>query len=367
MWYNKRETKTNTHTRIMSKQYNVAIVGLGGMGNWHREKIAEIENIKVKGSFDINPERQKFAVEKGLLAYDSFEAVLADPEIDIVTCATPNDSHKEIIIRALRAGKCAITEKPATLCSADLAEMDAVAKETGNLFTVHQNRRWDEDFLTVKRLFDTRELGEVFHLESRVHGSRGLPGGWRSLPEQGGGMVLDWGVHLFDQLLMMVPGKIKRVHATCTHITNELVDDGFTAHLEFENGVTALVDVSGNNFIFRSLPRWLVFGRDGTATLELWSKNGTMTRITNWDKKDAIPIRTAAGLTKTMAPRTDDTIKTDPLVYETPDVRDFYRNIMSTLEGKTEPAVKIPEVARVMRLMEAVFESDRKRQVVEFE
>ena len=348
----------------MSKTYKVAIVGFGGMANWHRETIAKIANIEVKGTFDIKPERQKLAAEYGLLPYDSFEAVLADPEIDIVLCATPNDVHKEIVIRALRAGKCAVSEKPVTLNSADLAEMAAAAKETGKLFTVHQNRRWDEDFLTVKRMYEKRELGEIFRFESRVHGSRGI-GGWRREAAHGGGMVLDWGVHLFDQLLMMVPGKLKRVFATTTHITVEEVDDGFTAHLEFENGITALVDVGGNNFI--QFPRWYVLGCDGSATIPHWQREGTMTRAINRDIDDAVPVRTASGYTKTMAPRTDETIETVPVVFETSDIHDFYRNVMATIEGREQPIVKIPEVARVMRLMEAVFESVKTKQVVDFE
>ena len=348
----------------MKKQYNLAIVGFGGMANWHREKIGEIDGIKVKGTFDINPARQQFAAEKGLLPYESLDAVLADPEIDIVLCATPNDVHKEVVIKTLRAGKTAVSEKPVTLSSADLAEMIAAAQETGKLFTVHQNRRWDEDFLTVKRIYENNELGELFRIESRVHGSRGI-GGWRREAAHGGGMVLDWGVHQFDQLLQMIPYKVKRVHAMLTNITVDDVDDGFTAHLEFENGIVALVEACGNNFI--TLPRWYVLGNNGSAVIPDWNKVGTMTRVTDWVKDDSTHIQAGAGLTKTMAPRTDETIKTEPLVFEQSDIRDFYRNVMATMEGREQIAVKLPEVARVMRLMEAVFESAKTKKVVEFE
>ena len=349
----------------MSKQFNLAIVGLGGMGNWHRETIEKIDGLSVRGSFDINPKRQEFAQSHGLIAYESLDALLADPLVDIVLCATPNDVHKDVVIRTLRAGKTAVCEKPVTLNSKDLAEMIAASKETGKLFVVHQNRRWDEDYLTVKRIYNDKSLGDVFRIESRVHGSRGIPGDWRAEPDKGGGMVLDWGVHLLDQMLQMVPGKLKRVRGTLTHITNEIVDDGFAAELEFENGLTALVEVGTNNFI--NLPRWYVLGRDGTAVIPIWERKGEMTRITNWDKNDAVPIRTAAGLTKTMAPRTNETIKTEPLVFEEADIRDFYKNVMATMEGKEEILIKLCENARVMRLMEAIFESAAKGQVVDFE
>ena len=67
-----------------------------------------------------------------------------------------------------------------------------MTKETGKLLTVHQNRRWDDDFLIIKKLVEEQKLGHVFRIESRVHGSRGIPGDWRKEKVHGGGMVLDW-------------------------------------------------------------------------------------------------------------------------------------------------------------------------------
>jgi scyllo-inositol 2-dehydrogenase (NADP+) len=347
------------------KNYNLAIVGLGGMGNWHRETIAEFKNLSVCGSFDIKPSRQVFAREHGIEPYESFEAVLADPEVDIVLCATPNDVHRDICIRALEAGKHVVCEKPVTLDSAELQDIIDASEKTGKLFVVHQNRRWDEDFLTMKDIFNRNLLGDVFRIESRVQGSRGIPGDWRQEKQYGGGMVLDWGVHLFDQILQMVPGKLKKVFATITHVTNELVDDGFYAELTFESGLVAHVEVGTSNFI--SLPRWYMLGRDGTAMIEGWDLKGKIVRCIDWTQNDAVPIRTAAGLTKTMAPRTEATIQEQPLEPVHGDIRDFYRNVIATIEGKEEIIVKNDEVMRCMKLMEAVFESAEKCKVIDFE
>ena len=71
------------------------------------------------------------------------------------------------------------------------------------LFTVHQNRRWDNDYRMVKKFIETNELGRIFAIDSKVYGSRGIPGDWRREKQHGGGMVLDWGVHLLDQVLML--------------------------------------------------------------------------------------------------------------------------------------------------------------------
>ena len=348
------------------QNYMLGIVGFGGMGNWHRETIDTIEGLKVAGIFDIAEERKCYAKEVGVHSYDSLEELLNDDKIDIILVATPNDLHKPIAIQAMRAGKNVVSEKPVTLNSKDLQDMIEVSKETGKLFTVHQNRRWDEDFLTMKKIYEEGSLGEVFRIESRVHGSRGIPGDWRQEKEHGGGMILDWGVHLLDQLLQMMGNtKLKRVYANVTNITNTMVDDGFTAHLSFENGVEALVEVGTSNFI--SLPRWYMIGQNGTAIIEDWDMKGRIVHAVGKNEKDVVPVRTAAGLTKTMAPRREDTIRTETLPIVKSDIRDFYRNVMKTIAGEEEQKIKLPEVMRVMKLMEAIFESSEKKKVVDFE
>lgn len=343
----------------------LGIVGYGGMGSWHGNIVKDIDGLIVKGVYDIKPERGIIAEEKGFQAYESLEALLADEEIDLVLVSTPNDLHRPIAIQAMRAGKNVVSEKPVTLSSEDLEEMIRVSEETGMLFTVHQNRRWDEDFLTMKKIYDEKLLGSVFRIESRVHGSRGIPGDWRQEKERGGGMVLDWGVHLLDQILMMLPGKLVRVYATMTNVTNTLVDDGFTAELTFECGTQVLVEVGTSNFI--SLPRWYMLGQDGTAVIEDWSLKGKIVRAVGVNEKDITPVITAAGLTKTMAPRREDTIRTEELPIVTSDIHDFYRNVMAAIRSEEEPRIKLPEVMRVMKLMEAIFESAETGRAVELE
>lgn len=348
---------------MADKAFKMAIVGFGGMGGWHRDLIEGIDHLTVKGVYDIKAQRRSYARSLGLLAYGSLEEVLADDELDLILCATPNDVHKEVVLKALGAGKHVVCEKPAAIHAKDFEEMMA-AQKTSRLF-VHQNRRWDEDYLTVRRILREQMLGPVFKVESRVHGSRGIPGDWRGSAEHGGGMVLDWGVHILDQALQMFDGKVKQVYGTMTHVTNEIVDDGFTAWLFFEHGPVFMAEVGTSNFI--SLPRWYVLGRDGSAVIRDWDLSGEIVRVTNWDKNDAVPVRTAAGLTKTMAPRTEDTIAAEALPVVHSDIRDYYRNVMDTIQGKCGQLVKNEEVLRVLRLMEAVFESAKTNQVVDFE
>ena len=347
-------------------KHRIGVIGYGGMGGWHVNKIATIENIELAGIWDIRECQREKARGKGIHVYESLEDLLSDETVDLVLIATPNDVHKPLAIAAMEAGKNVVCEKPVTLNSADLQEMVDTSVRTGKVFTVHQNRRWDKDFLVVKKIIEEGTLGPIFRIESRVQGAHGIPGDWRALPEHGGGMILDWGVHLLDQALLLYPeAKLQSVYATVSHVTNTLVDDGFYADLLFDNGIHMWVEVGTSNFV--ELPRWMVNGTDGTAIIEDFKRNGKIVCAHGEDDKDVVPVVTAAGLTKTMAPRREETIKTLPLPEVESDVRDFYRNLMAVIDGEAEQIVKLPQVQRVMRLMEAIMESATTGKVVAFE
>lgn len=342
------------------------LIGFGGMGKWHTEILENVPEIELAGIYDIKEEKRKLAEEAGFHTYETEEAMLADESIDVILVATPNDTHRPIALRAMEAGKNVIVEKPATLSLKELTELEDMAGKTGQFLTVHQNRRWDEDLLTVREILKDQTMGEIFRIESRVHGSRGIPGDWRKEKAHGGGMVLDWGVHLFDQIFRLTgERRLKTVYATLTNVTNQEVDDGFTAVLRFEGGLEVLVEVGTNNFI--SLPRWYVLGENGSAVVEDWDLSGKIVKAFSEEEKEIVPVRTAAGLTKTMAPRREDTIRVEDLPRVPGDIADFHRNVAAVLLRGEEPAVKLPEVKRVMRLMETVFESAEKNHVMDFE
>lgn len=342
------------------------LIGFGGMGKWHTEILENVPEIELAGIYDIKEEKRKLAEEAGFHTYETEEAMLEDESIDVILVATPNDTHRPIALRAMEAGKNVIVEKPATLSLKELTELEDMAGKTGRFLTVHQNRRWDEDLLTVREILKDQTMGEIFRIESRVHGSRGIPGDWRKEKAHGGGMVLDWGVHLFDQIFRLTgERRLKTVYATLTNVTNQEVDDGFTAVLRFEGGLEVLVEVGTNNFI--SLPRWYVLGENGSAVVEDWDLSGKIVKAFSEEEKEIVPVRTAAGLTKTMAPRREDTIRVEELPRVPGDIADFHRNVAAVLLRGEEPAVKLPEVKRVMRLMETVFESAEKNHVMDFE
>lgn len=340
----------------------IAVIGYGGMGSWHCEMIQKIEELELAGIYDISEERQKVAKEKHIYVYNSLEELLADPSISIVTVAIPNHLHKPVCIQAMEAGKNVVCEKPVALNHNELRDMVLTAKANHVIFTVHQNRRWDPDYRVMKQIYEEKTLGKVFRIESKVHGSRGIPGDWRNQPEYGGGMVLDWGVHLLDQIMQMIQKKVVSIYAELSYVTNEKCDDGFTVTMKFEDDLSVLVEVGTSNFI--NLPRWYMLGENGSAIIHDWNLNGKIVKISDWEKMDAVPIVAGAGLTKTMAPRTPETINEYPLPIVECDLKDFYRNVCKAITGEEEQLIKHEELMRVMTLMETLFESAEKNIVI---
>ena len=332
----------------------LAIVGFGGQGAWHAGWAAKSDCITLAGIYDIKKERCDFARESGIRVYASLDELLGDTEVDIVLCATPNESHKDISIAALRAGKHVVCEKPVTLSVADFDAIVEVAKEENRHFSVHQNRRWDVDYLALKGIIDSGEIGEVINIESRSHGSRGCPPDWR-LHKPSGGMMYDWGVHLIDQMMLLIPEKLVNVYCEMTNITTSEVDDGFHLKLTYESGKRATVEVGTYNFI--NLPRMYMQCRAGTAYIEEWRSNTRVAKLKTWQEKDVVPVQTAAGITRTMAPRDDVSVDFYEIPRLTADVHNFYRNFIDVIDNGAEPFVKNCEVRRVLLVMEAAFKS----------
>jgi predicted dehydrogenase len=339
---------------------NMAVIGMGGMAGWHRETIAKhIPEIKIKGAYDVREEARAHIAKLGIHNYASPDELYEDKTIDLVLIATPNDVHKSYAVSLLEAGKNVICEKPVTLNAGELEEIISVAERTGKIFTVHQNRRWDSDYLTVKKILTDGLLHNPYTIESRVQGSRRGMFGWRSHKINGGGMVLDWGIHLLDQMLDLIPGRVVSVNAHLHYIGTQEVDDCFTAMIRFESGLTYVVNISMNSFVVQ--PRWHISCEDGTAVIKNWELEGRIVKLSDPSELDWSEdiIYTAAGPTRSMLPRPKETTVEIPLPVVKGNSVDYYKNIVEVLRGKAAPIVTPAQALRVMKVVDAVFESQR--------
>lgn len=341
---------------------NLAVIGYGGMGGWHVQHAQQSDVVELLGVYDIKPERNELAESRGIHAYPSFEAVLEDPRVELITVAIPNDVHEEVCIRALQAGKNVICEKPVALSCDSLQRIIDAANAAGRIFSVHQNRRWDVDYLAMQQLQDSGEIGHFIRVESRIHGSRGIPSDWRGLKEYGGGMLYDWGVHLIDQVMLLIPEQVVSIDCRFDHITNDEVDDGFRLDMTFESGKTAFVEVGTYNFI--DMPRFYLRAEKGSALIKDWREKCKVVKCKYWHESEVLPVETAAGLTKTMAPRDEVTTDTYELERPVSDVHDYYRNIVKAIAGEEQPLVTHAQLMRVLKVIETCFVSAEKNQVI---
>ncbi|WP_179394562.1 Gfo/Idh/MocA family protein [Lacticaseibacillus absianus] len=348
------------------KELMMGIVGYGGMGAYHaRELIPASAHIRLKGAYDIDPERRSVIEADGFIAYPSYEAMLADPEIDLVLVATPNDRHRPLSLQALAAHKHVISEKPAMMNPAELEEVLTAAAAADRQFFVHQNRRWDPDFRVLTQIVQAQTIGDVFRVESRVHGANGIPGDWRHFARYGGGMIRDWGVHLLDQLLDLLDGPISRVTAETSQILGDDCDDGFTVRLDFNSGVTAVVEVGTTNYI--PLPRWYVKGTQGTAEIRDWDLHGEQVIATGVDTVAPTPVRAGVGLTKTMAPPSEAAVRHASLPAGVPLSVSFYDNVHDVICDGAPRVVQNSEVMRVLKLIDVITASAEQHQTLPFE
>ena len=147
---------------------NIGIIGHGFMGHEHETMLTQMEGIKVVGISDIDKE-QLNDVKEGIKRYNSNEELFADPEVQVVIIAANNNQHHDLVCQAARAGKDIICEKPVAMSIEELDDMVKVTGECGVKFTVHHQRRFDPDFRTMKNVYDSKTLGDVYRKSSCPH------------------------------------------------------------------------------------------------------------------------------------------------------------------------------------------------------
>lgn len=343
----------------------LGIIGFGWMGCKHfRQIIPKDIGITVGGVYDIDPERLQFAKELGLKVYEDLESFLLADEIDIVLVATPNHLHKQYVISALNAKKHVISEKPATLTSEELLEIMDAEKKSKKVYTVHQNRRWDKDFLIVKKAIQENMIGKPLVIESRVEGANGIPSDWRRDARCGGGMLYDWGVHLIDQLLCLSDSPVVSVYAQLMCV-NYQVDDNVRIFLQFQDGLRAQIEVTTLCFLHQ--PRWHILGSEGTMDVKNWECEGKIVKGKVKEIDWGIDmVKNAAGFTRTMRPRPKETVEELLLPELSADESRnlFYENVVRAIKGDKDSYVSSREVYRTSRVMDACFKSARENRVV---
>jgi predicted dehydrogenase len=171
--------------------------------------------------------------------YNSVDDLLKDPEVELVVIGTPNTTHFPIAKAALEAGKHVIVDKPITTSYADAVELSKLAKSRNLILTAYQNRRWDSDFLTVRKLISEKVLGDLHDFVSHYDRYRpNLKVNWREEPGPGAGIIWDLGSHLIDQVVVLFgrPAKVTGFVQNLRGKGHASVGDEYTVLLHYPRG-----------------------------------------------------------------------------------------------------------------------------------
>lgn len=339
---------------MQSTTHNVALVGFGLAGaKFHAPLIATTPGLRLAAVVTSNAERAARARD----LYPAIEVVVGADELwrragdlglDLAVLATPNRTHVPLTEAALGAGLSVVVDKPFTPTAAEARHLIAAAADAGRFVTVFQNRRWDGDFLTVRRLIERGELGEVHRFESRFERWRPeIKPGWRQRPdpEEAGGLLYDLGAHLIDQAMVLFGG-VEEVHAELRQRRpgSEVDDDTFVA-LRHASGTISHLWMS--DVATRPGPRFRVLGskagyvKHGLDGQEEALRSGRTPDEPGWGEEPEERWGTVGA---------DDEVRKVETVPG--DYPDFYAGVVEALRGDAPPPVDPEEAARVLEVIE---------------
>ncbi len=298
----------------------------------------------------------------------STDEAFADPTIDLIVVATPNDSHVEMAQRALESGKHVVVDKPVAGSSAQVRALMALAERQGRLLAPFHNRRFDGDFLTVRKLKEQGRLGRITLVDSHFDRFRPLQRAntWKEAGGAANGILFDLGPHLVDQALALF-GTPRTITASVRHERDvTAIEDAFDIVLEFdlpeghslryECHTTMLAPEAAPRFrVNGTLGSYVKFGLDPQESALLGgARPKRLGSAEPW-----LPEEEAAWGSLTLATRVTEPIQVERsrLPSEIGDYRRFYVNVRDAIRGETRLAISAEDAFRTIRLLELALEA----------
>jgi len=240
----------------------VAIVGFGLSGRYLQAPFFLANpNFRLKTIVSNNQNPQD--IYPGVQKATSLDAVLADPEVDLVSIASPNETHFAYTQKCLEAGKHVLVEKPFTATAAEAETLIKLAQDLGKHLFVFQNRRWDSDFLTVQKVIAEGLIGDVLSYEAHFNRYKPVlnPKKWKEVIAPGNGILYDLGSHILDQTIVLF-GKPKSIWGIkFTQREHSEVDDAFDVRLDYGK---IKVTLKSSLLVREDTPRYIIQGTKGS-------------------------------------------------------------------------------------------------------
>ncbi|MDB4866470.1 MAG: gfo/Idh/MocA family oxidoreductase [Cohnella sp.] len=274
------------------KKLNVAVIGAGSISEVHFNAYTNNPEVNLYAVCDLNEERAKAKAAKygAQKVFTDYRQLLADAAVDAVSICTWNNSHAEISIAAVEAGKSVLVEKPLCKTVEEAERVEAAVRKSNKVLQVGFVRRYSSNTKIVKDFLESGDLGEIYFAKATCLRRLGNPGGWFSDKERsGGGPLIDLGVHIIDlSWYLMGKPKVKSVSgnvynrlgnrdnvknlsfykASDYDASKNTVEDLANAMIRFENGASLLVDVSFTLHAKKDEITVKIYGDKGGAEIE---------------------------------------------------------------------------------------------------
>jgi predicted dehydrogenase len=303
----------------------------------------------------------------------SVEEAFGDPSIDLIVVATPNDSHVEMAKRVLESGKHVVIDKPIAGTSAEALELIALATKQGKVLAPFHNRRFDGDFLTVRKLVTEGRLGRITLVDAHFDRFRPIQRAntWKEAGGAANGLLFDLGPHLLDQALALF-GTPKSVTASVRRERDvTAIEDAFDIVLEFARAAVAGEAARGIRYechatmiaaepaarfrVHGTLGSYVKFGLDPQeAALLGGARPPELGSAEPW-----LPEAESAWGTLTVATHAAEPVQLErsKLATEVGDYRKFYANVRDAIRGEAPLVVSAEDGYRTIRLLELALQS----------
>ena len=333
----------------------VALLGYGAIGAEHAAAVTSTPGLRLVGVADTDPSRRQAALQAwpGVREYTDADELLGDPDTGVVVISTPPSSHARWAAAAIAAGKHVVVEKPMALTTRECDDLLDAGAKAGLTVAVYQNRRFDPDYRLIKSAAESGLIGEVFHVEAFVGGYGHPCNYWHSDAAVSGGALFDWGSHIVDQVLDLMPGEVDTVtavnHKRVWHdVTNA---DHARMTLHFADGREA-------TFIYSDLaaalkPRWYILGTRGALTGD-WRTESVIARSAIGTlSEDTLAPADSPPRVSLHSPSGDVTALAPPAAEAYP----FHADLALALRHGLRPRVRGEQSRRVVAMLQAAEES----------
>jgi UDP-N-acetyl-2-amino-2-deoxyglucuronate dehydrogenase len=346
-----------------ARTYGFAIVGCGVIAPMHAEAIKAIPNAELRALVDVVPEQaRKRAEEFGGTPYNDLAEALARPDIDVVCVCVPSGLHAEIGVQAAKAGKHVLVEKPIDITLEAADRLIAACRENKVKLAVISQHRFGPAMKQLRAALEAGRFGRLLVGDAVIKWYRSQDyynsGAWRGTWElDGGGALMNQGVHYIDQLQWMM-GPVKSIIARTGTLNHDIaVEDVGLGLISFANG--ALGTIQGSTAVYPGLPERLeISGTEGTAIVEA-------SKVKVWEFKDEKgEVGSYGAKVKTDDAQGGATGAADPAAISWAGHRHQMIDLLAAIEEDHDPAITGEEARKPLEIILAIYKSAQTGQEV---